>query len=135
MTISGTYFEHNSASQNGGGLAVNHEGAGAKITELSDCTFYDNTAGESGGAIFNALVLGATAPAMRRENCTIAGNSAETGGGVFNATLARSTTARSPATRRLPPAASTPKRAPRSMGRSSRTIPRRGREILLTSAP
>ncbi len=85
VTITGTYFEHNSATQNGGGLAVNHEGGRGKVTELSDCTFYDNTARVSGGGIFNALVLGATAPALLAENCTIAGNSAETGGGVFNA--------------------------------------------------
>lgn len=71
-----TFTNGKAFASNGG--AVNIEGVTAKADFLN-CTFFDNGAGENGGAVcINSASLNATT----FYNCTIANNSSTKGGGV-----------------------------------------------------
>jgi hypothetical protein len=84
LTIQNCVFSGNSASELGGGLYVQGNGAFATTVNISGTTFTNNQAGDGGGGI--AFVF--TSGMLTIQNCVFSGNSAsKLGGGLAVASV------------------------------------------------
>ena len=81
LTVSGSTFDANRASLEGGGLAAVGTGVNKTNVTVTKSIFSGNTASDGGG--FYAYGDGA----VTMTNCTVTGNNAVTGGGIFLTSL------------------------------------------------
>src|SRR5262249_50198496 len=78
LTINCEFLANHAQTGSGGAIAID-ESMGPALMVGRNCTFVLNSAGQSGGAIFNSYTATATVA-----GCTLTNNTAMSGGGIYN---------------------------------------------------